>query len=147
MRADASTPDWGELPLTAGEAQAFRARFLPVRADGVGGRQPWGYWFKVAGRRTTVTAWACSSVLDGDDRPATLVMRRHPRLVGARLPWSTAIVLLRREITVPFTDLSLVSDDEAYGFVVDSHGGYVPWELADEETVYEVARWRPLVAR
>jgi hypothetical protein len=140
------------------EVTATLPRAFPFDGHGVGkdGLTPDGYWFKLAGMRRTMAAWSASRILDGDERPAILIAKQffsEPRSttpaasrlahVGFRLPWSLAIDAVRALVSDATHELAAMSDDGAYGFVLDSYIGYLPYELSDEETVYRVARWRP----
>jgi hypothetical protein len=142
----------GASTFTPAEALVAFGAVFPNNASGIGGAngvQPAGYWHKEVGYPWRVTGFANSATLDGDARDATLVYRRSTldaQLLGYRVPWSRAIAAVRAILadSTRWITLAARSDDGTYGFVLSTHGGYVPREIHDDETVYKVSRWHPL---
>jgi hypothetical protein len=138
---------------------ATRASVYPTDPGGIGGpngRQPVGYWFKLAGRLSSALAFAQTSGLAGDERAARLIARTwfsEPRSstpkasrsawLGFEVPWSWGIHHIGGFYPLLGSDLALVSNDGLYGFAIDTYVGYLEWEYDDGETVYRVARWYP----
>lgn len=146
-------------PVPAEALTAVRASVFPTDPVGIGGphgRQPEGYWFKLAGRESSMIAFSQTSGLLGDERMARLLafvwfsepqsttpMASRGAWFGAEVPWSWGIRHVGELYPHLGSDFALLSDDGLYGFAVDTYVGYVPWEYDDGETVYRVARWYP----
>jgi hypothetical protein len=129
----------------------FRA-LAPNDASGLGGAdgfQPANYWYKEAGYRWRVRSFVDSKTLDGDERASLLLVQYFAlgqKPVGYRVPWSMAIAAARAILAIDtrFVEMVVMSDDQAFGFILTSHGGYCVHELDYDEFVYTVSRWHPL---
>jgi hypothetical protein len=142
------------------EIVALRERIYPFDERGIGGArgvQPEGYWYKLAGRRTSALEHAKTRLLAGDARPARLIAWvgfREPESttpvairtvwLGFEVAWSFAIEELPTMYPAFDSRLAIVSEDWRYGFVLDTYVGTLPWEWDEGETVYRIARWRPM---
>jgi hypothetical protein len=138
---------------------SLRASTYPIDEGGIGGArgsQPEGYWFKLAGRRATALGYLATRRLHGDSRPARLIAKAWfsepesttPKAsrcawLGFEVAWSWGVEKLVEMYPHMRSEAALVSHDLCYGIAIDNHVGYLPWELSDEETIYQVARWYP----
>jgi hypothetical protein len=145
--------------LDDAEVAALHAAVYPIDEGGIGGargRQPEGYWFKLAGSRASALAHAHTRLLRGDAREAKLVAHVGFRIpdsstpkavltawIGYEVEWSWAMVNVPQIYPSVGNQFALVSADERYGFAISTYVGTLPWEWDEDETVYEVARWRP----